>query len=80
MSGGTCQPGDITVRTGERGFVVGYVLKINGDGLNWRRIDSVEDFQSAVRLARSLAREIGVQAWIEGPDDTFEPISLTVTD
>jgi hypothetical protein len=28
MSGGTCQPGDITVRTGERGFVVGYVLKI----------------------------------------------------
>jgi hypothetical protein len=77
MSENNCQPGDITVRASEGAFLVGYVLKASGHGLPWRLINTASDFEAAVALARSLAREIGVQAWIEGPNDTYEQIALT---
>ena len=79
MSGAKCQAGDIIVRANvRRGYVVCRVIKGNGDGLGWQFIDSALEFAVAIALARSLAREIGgVQAWVLGPDGTYQLIALT---
>jgi hypothetical protein len=76
----TSQPGDIILRAIPGGFLLGRALEQVGPGPWWQFIATLKDFPTAVRLARELASDAKVRAWIQTPQATYTEISLTAPD
>lgn len=76
MSEDARESGDLTViDAGQRGFVIYRVLKRNGSPLGWQLVGSALEFPAAINLAKRLAEERNVRAWLEAEDGTCQPLT-----
>ena len=66
---GCCLPGDITVTKVHRGYLIGRALEQMGPGPWWEYVAVVAKQEDAYRLARTIANDAGVRAWLQRNGD-----------
>jgi hypothetical protein len=76
----TRRPGDITVTPLRHGYLLGRVLPQRGPGPWWEYVGIETDVESAMALARHLARLEEVRAWFYDGHDHYSPLPTEDSD